>query len=254
MNAGYRITFDHETQKFDSQYPIFLVDKQVTPQEFAQTINAASASYADTLNTMKSRNKRATFAMVLGIMVMTVGIVFLSMTGVFVRSSFPLPLYLVLSIVATIAGTLAFTIAIVKMTKNQKQCRVDARNNLTNFMENENNTKYLRRGVQFLVKSDTFNFGQDQDAKHAIYTQPHIVILFCDNVAAIAQMMQPQPVMMQQPMYHEMQYMPQQVAPQIYSNNAEVAIPIYQQQYIQPQQPILYQSTQSVNQDNQKLL
>ncbi len=112
-------------------------------------------------------------------------------------------------------------------------------------MESENSTKYLHRGVQFLVKTETFNIVQ-QDNKHEVYAQPHIVILFCNNVTALTQMMQQSAV---QPMY---QYMPQQGAPQVYSN-AEVVIPMYQHQYVQ-QQPVIYQSTQSVNQDNQKLI
>lgn len=245
MSTGYKISFDAETQKFDSQYPIFLLDKQVTPQEFVQTMHLASTTYTDALATIKAKNKRVTMVMLLNVFIFTISVIFLSITPVFTTQGVSLALYFIVTITGTVGGCIGMIVAIIKIAKNQKQCKIDAKNTLINFMENENSTKYLHRGVQFLVKTETFNILQ-QDNKREVY-QPHIVILFCNNIAALTQMMQ-QPV--SQPMY---QYMPQQGAPQVYSN-AEVVIPMYQQQYVQPQQPVIYQSTQSVNQENQKLI
>jgi hypothetical protein len=220
-SSEYRISYNPETKQFDSQYPISLVDKNVSNLEFYQTIEQASSAYNAEHLKLRSKNRKLYYGMGAGL------ILLLAATGMYIVGH--VIRHFLLQMVGVVVLILSLGVMIAslkKMRKNHHQASIDAVQQLRSFMEQQNISKYYVRGVQFLVKIESPSVGHRH---HRCGVHPVIAIVFCQNPSALHQMF--------------VQQIPVQIQP-TYTN-----APIYEQQYeMQEPQSIVYSTNISTNQ------
>ncbi|KAG2386799.1 hypothetical protein C9374_001834 [Naegleria lovaniensis] len=159
MNANYVITYDTLLEKFEDMYPIVL-ENRVSPQQFSETIARASQIMREHMSHIQTRPLR-TFLAVFGIIMVATMLLtavplliyFLAYAdngqynnGWWVWIAFPM-LY-----VFVIIGITMWSIRRRQLiVKRHAQCKAD----LHNFLQSENQNKYMRMGVQFVLNYNT---------------------------------------------------------------------------------------------------
>jgi hypothetical protein len=189
MNT-YQLAYDQEAKQFDSQYIIALVDKQVHEQEFKDTISQASAIYAATIESTGGQKARS-FAITLvriGCVLVLVSLLLGFMVADYCCFGYSerTVLYCIF-VLSFVIGCVLIGASIIKLRKLNSERNTRVKHDLQMFLDNENATKYLPRGVQFLAKYTT----QECNDQKFKAVQPVIWIVFCENVAAIPHFMLP---------------------------------------------------------------
>lgn len=261
-NANYVITYDTLLEKFEDMYPI-LLENRVSPQQFSETIARCSQIMREHMAHIQARPLRA-FLIVFGIVMIStllltaipLMIYFLAYAnndqynnGWWVWITFPI-LY-----VFVIIGLSMWSIRRrQQIVKRHAQCKAD----LQQFLQSENQNKYMRVGVQFVLD---YNTSIIMGSRYTtIMTYKHLVsvpsvALYINNqqqqhggammVPVVVAQQQP-PMMVGQVGYQ--QVMPSyQVPPTSATTTTSSATPIYY-----TQQPI--REDEKMDQPNQPLM
>eukprot|EP00761_Pharyngomonas_kirbyi_P012167 gb/GECH01012194.1/.p1 GENE.gb/GECH01012194.1/~~gb/GECH01012194.1/.p1 ORF type:complete len:235 (+),score=50.66 gb/GECH01012194.1/:1-705(+) len=146
--SSYQIRYDDVNKSFNSEFPIYL-QNLVTPSEFQELLSRSNVICDQYFGSMRRQNLWFIVIIVLGSLLFSAlyPIIMISMNPE--NGGF---------IVFTIIAPLAFSIVVFGSTfyliyirrKNTKM----GINELSRFLEEQNNSKFLSRGIQFLARMD----------------------------------------------------------------------------------------------------
>jgi hypothetical protein len=178
---GYQFTYDQEAKKFDSQYLIALADKHIYEQDFKDTMTQASTIFTSATQDGQKERSQVLFTVRLSCVAVLMSVV-LGTFGLNIHGSDNKAIWLLAQLIIFVIGCIVIVRACNKLKAIDAARNEKAKEALKLFLDGENATKYLSRGVQFLAKYSTSpNFNEYKFEA----VQPEIWIIFCENVGAI---------------------------------------------------------------------